>query len=214
VLVTDGIAEATGEGGRFGEERLRAEVAGAPNPAGTVQRVESALRAYRAEALDDDVAILAVSRAAASEEPRAGYPSLNGSGDAEAHGALVGRLFSAFNQRDAAAIVELCSPQMEFYAVTAEEAGRAAPYVGPDGLHDYLTDVERIWEELLITPSRVEARGDCLLVLGRVYVRSRELGIRDMPVAWIWWLREGLFVRGEVFADPENAVASFARAAA
>ncbi|HVY79039.1 MAG TPA: nuclear transport factor 2 family protein [Solirubrobacterales bacterium] len=132
----------------------------------------------------------------------------------EAPEALVGRLFNAFNQRDAEAIVGLCSPRMEFFAVTGEELGRDAPYVGPDGLRDYLADVERFWEELLITPGSVERRGDWLLVHGRVYVRNRELGIRDMPVAWIWRVEDGLFVRGEVFADPAGAVERFAQAAA
>ena len=133
---------------------------------------------------------------------------------AESHEELVGRLFHAFNQRDTETIVALCSPEMEFVAVTAEEVGRGAPYSGSQGLGQYLADVERIWEELLITPSRVERSEDRLLVIGRVYVRSRELGIRDMPVAWIWRLRDGLFVRGEVFTDPEEAVRRFARAPA
>jgi ketosteroid isomerase-like protein len=133
---------------------------------------------------------------------------------AESHETLVGRLYNAFNQRDATEIVALCSPRMEFFAVTAEEVGRGAPYVGPDGLRDYLDDVAQVWEELLVTPSRVERRDDRLLVVGRVYVRSRELGIRDMPVAWIWRVENGLFVRGEVFADPERAVADFVQAAA
>jgi ketosteroid isomerase-like protein len=132
----------------------------------------------------------------------------------EAPEALVGRLYNAFNQRDEATIVELCSSRMEFFAVTAEEVGRGAPYVGPEGLRDYLDDVARIWEELLITASRAERREDRLLVVGRVYVRNRELGIRDMPVAWVWWMKDGLFVRGEVFADPERAVAHFVQAAA
>lgn len=132
----------------------------------------------------------------------------------EPHEALVGRLFHAFNQRDPKGIVALCSEQMQFVAVTGEEAGRESPYRGHQGLHDYLADVEKVWDELLITPGRVERRGDRLLVLGRVYVRSRELGIRDMPAAWIWELREDRFVRGEVFADPERALVSFAGAAA
>jgi ketosteroid isomerase-like protein len=123
---------------------------------------------------------------------------------------LVGRLFNAFNQRDAGEIVALCSSRMEFFALTAEEVGRGAPYVGPQGLRDYLNDVEQFWEELLITPGRVERRGDRLLVLGRVFVRNRELGIRDMPVGWIWQVKDGLFVRGEVFADPGEAVSRFA----
>jgi ketosteroid isomerase-like protein len=133
---------------------------------------------------------------------------------AEAPETLVGRLFNAFNQRDFGQIVEVCSPRMEFFAITAEEVGRDAAYVGPEGLSDYLKDVERFWEELLITPGRVERRDDRLLVLGRVFVRNRELGIRDMPVAWIWQIEAGLFVRGEVFADPDEAVSRFARAPA
>ena len=31
-----------------------------------------------------------------------------------------------------------------------------------------------------------------------------------MPVAWIWEVRDGRFVRGEVFPEPEQAVARFA----
>ena len=27
-----------------------------------------------------------------------------------------------------------------------------------------------------------------------------------MPAAWIWGVREGRFIRGEVFRDPEEAV--------
>lgn len=129
---------------------------------------------------------------------------------AEAPENLVGRLFNAFNQRDAGEIVALCASRMEFFALTAEEVGRGAPYVGPEGLRDYLNDVEEFWEELLITPGRVERHEDRLLVLGRVFVRNRELGIRDMPVAWIWQVEDGLFVRGEVFADPDEALSRFA----
>ena len=57
-----------------------------------------------------------------------------------------------------------------------------------------------------IVPKVVEAHGRSLLVRGRVYARSRPLGIRDMPVAWIWDLADGKFTRGEVFRDPEEAV--------
>jgi ketosteroid isomerase-like protein len=129
----------------------------------------------------------------------------------EGHEALIERLFNAFNRRDADAIVALCAEDMEFFAVTGEEVGREAPYRGREGLREYLTDVERVWEELLITPSTVESRGPRLLVCGQVYLRSRELGIRDMPAAWIWRVRDGLFDRGEAFADPARAIAHFDR---
>jgi ketosteroid isomerase-like protein len=125
------------------------------------------------------------------------------------HAVLVERLFDAFNRRDVKEIEEVCDEDLEFFSVTGETVGRTDPYVGPTGLRDYLSDVAQAWEELLITPSRVEHRGDSLLVRGRVYARSRELGIRDMPVAWIWLVREGRFVRGEVFTDPQAAAARF-----
>ncbi len=131
----------------------------------------------------------------------------------EAPEMLIGRLFNAFNQRNVEEIVALCSPRMEFFAITGEEVGRETPYVGPEGLRDYLADVERFWEELLITPGSVETRDGRLLVFGRVYVRNRELGIRDMPVAWVWKVENDLFVRGEVFANPADAVDRFAQAA-
>lgn len=123
--------------------------------------------------------------------------------------ALVERLFDAFNHRDAAGIAAICDEEMEFFPVTAEEVGRPAPYTGSAGLHDYLDDVSRVWEELLITAQDVLAREDRLLIQGRVYLRSRESGIRDMPAAWIWELRDGLFIRGEVFVDPIEASRRF-----
>jgi ketosteroid isomerase-like protein len=125
--------------------------------------------------------------------------------------ALVRRLYECFNLRDEACIFELCDDSMEFFPVVTREAvGRVAPYTGPAGLRDYLADVSQAWEELQIIPSEIEARGEALLVRGRVYARSREFGIRDVPAAWIWHLRDGRFVRGEVFPDAEQAVARFA----
>ena len=63
VIVTDGIAEAQGEEGRFGEARLRAELGGTSNPAMALQRLEASLHAFTEGGLDDDVAMLAIARA-------------------------------------------------------------------------------------------------------------------------------------------------------
>jgi serine phosphatase RsbU (regulator of sigma subunit) len=62
VVVTDGITEAEGSGGRFGEERLRMHLSGAGSPAHVVQRLEGALHVFTEGSLDDDAAILAVCR--------------------------------------------------------------------------------------------------------------------------------------------------------
>lgn len=133
---------------------------------------------------------------------------------AEEYATLVERLFDAFNRRNVGEIAAICDQGVELLSITGNRFGRGAPYIGPAGLRDYVADVGRTWEELLMTPCEVERRQDLLLVHGRVYVRGHELGIRDMPVAWIWELRDGRFVRGEAFADPRAAVARFAGAPA
>ncbi len=196
VVVTDGITEALGPEGRFGEDRLHAELAGIVSPALAAQKLEGALYEFTAGDFDDDAAILALGPASTKAE-------LAPEEDRE----LVERLYDAFNRRDAGAISELCEPTMGFFPVgTAEAVGRGAPYVGPEGLRDYLSDVERAWEDLQITPKVIERHGSSLLVRGRVYVRSRELGIRDMPAAWIWDAAGGRFQRGEIFRDPQQAM--------
>jgi Stage II sporulation protein E (SpoIIE)/GAF domain len=60
VAVTDGITEAGGPSERFGEARLRAELAGSASPAISVSKLEGALDLFTAGALDDDAAALAV----------------------------------------------------------------------------------------------------------------------------------------------------------
>jgi serine phosphatase RsbU (regulator of sigma subunit)/ketosteroid isomerase-like protein len=202
VVVTDGVTEAHGEDERFGEGRLRAQLAGVASPALATQKIEVALNEFVGGMLEDDAAIVAIAPASADVEPAP-----------EPEQELIERLYNAFNNRDAAEIVAVCDPRMGFFPIgTAEQVGRDAPYVGPEGLTEYLRDVERAWDELQIVPKVVEAHGHSLLVRGRVYARSRPLGIRDMPVAWIWDLAEGKFTRGEVFRDPEEAVRRLAAA--
>jgi serine phosphatase RsbU (regulator of sigma subunit) len=86
VVVTDGIAEACGSEGRFGEERLRSELGGVTSPVQAVQRLEIALQSFTDGRLDDDVAILALTPASprahggrslslASADPVAGLTS-------------------------------------------------------------------------------------------------------------------------------------------
>jgi ketosteroid isomerase-like protein len=128
---------------------------------------------------------------------------------------LIAALYDCFNRRDEEGIRSLCDDDMAFYPVgTAEAVGRDAPYVGPEGLREYLRDIAEVWEELRIVTTEQEFRGSLVLVRGRVYARSRELGIRDFPVAWVWEIRDGLLLRGEVFPDPDQAAVRFKAIAA
>jgi serine phosphatase RsbU (regulator of sigma subunit) len=62
VIVTDGITEAQGPEGRFGEERLHAELSGAGDPALIMRRLEAVFNSFTEGNHDDDVAILALAR--------------------------------------------------------------------------------------------------------------------------------------------------------
>jgi serine phosphatase RsbU (regulator of sigma subunit) len=62
VIVTDGITEAQGREGRFGEARLHAELRGCGDPALVMRKLEAALNSFTEGRHDDDVAILALAR--------------------------------------------------------------------------------------------------------------------------------------------------------
>jgi serine phosphatase RsbU (regulator of sigma subunit) len=63
VLITDGITEARGREGRFGEKRLRAQLRGARSPVLAVQRLEGSLHSFTEGNFEDDMAMLAIARA-------------------------------------------------------------------------------------------------------------------------------------------------------
>ncbi len=75
VIVTDGITEAVGSEGRFGEDRLRTELSGAGDPALIMRRLEAALNAFTEGRHDDDVAILALARGSGDSAAGASFVS-------------------------------------------------------------------------------------------------------------------------------------------
>jgi serine phosphatase RsbU (regulator of sigma subunit) len=63
VVITDGITEARGPEGRFGEERLRSHLRGVRNPVLAVQHLEGSLHSFTEGRFEDDIAMLAIARA-------------------------------------------------------------------------------------------------------------------------------------------------------
>lgn len=117
-------------------------------------------------------------------------------------------LYDALNRRSVDEMLSVCHPELEVALVTGELAGRSEPYRGHAGLRRYMADVERIWDELLVTPHRMAERDEDLLVWGRVYARSKTLGMRDLPVVWLWNERDSLLWRGSLVQDPARALTS------
>ncbi len=93
-------------------------------------------------------------------------------------------------------------------AATPRTSGRRA-------CADYLADVAQIWEELLITPSEVEREARSAAGPGpRLRAQPRARHPRHARSAWIWEVRDGRFVRGEVFPTRSRRATRFELVAA
>jgi ketosteroid isomerase-like protein len=120
--------------------------------------------------------------------------------------AVIRRLFDAFTRRDLDATLELMDPKVEFYAPTATLADERTSYRGHDGIRDYFADIERLWEELRVTPGEYRAEGDKVLVLGRIHARGAVGYLADSRAGWLWKLSDGRVTHGHVYTNPDDAV--------
>ena len=118
---------------------------------------------------------------------------------------LVQPMFDALNARDHETLEELCDERVEVVVLPSEAGARENPYVGHSGLRDLLADAAA-WEDLVLTPGETQLRGDTALVRGRVHTRSRELGLRDLPVAWVLRASDGRLASVRVFTELDDAI--------
>jgi ketosteroid isomerase-like protein len=120
---------------------------------------------------------------------------------------VVKATFAAFAARDLDTVLAHSDPNIEFWAVTGERAGRDEPYRGHPGLREYFRDVARMWEELRLTPKEFRAAGDFVLVTGKVSARSRSRTVTG-STGWVWRVRDGKVVYGRVYASAADAIAA------
>jgi len=119
---------------------------------------------------------------------------------------IVRRAFAAFEQRDAEALVELCSPDVVFEPVTARLAAGGEPYRGHEGMRRYLDDVARVWQELRPAPDAFhEGDGGIVVATGRVYAWGVGRVI-DSPAGWLWRIQDGRVAYGRIFGTATAAL--------
>jgi ketosteroid isomerase-like protein len=120
---------------------------------------------------------------------------------------VVRRMFAAFADRDLAAMLPEMDAEVVFLPVTANLTTGGVPYRGHEGIARYLEDVAEVWPGLRLFPEEMRDLGDVVVVLGRVLARGGGM-ILDQPTGWVFTLREGKIVRGDVFGSHEEALAA------
>ena len=104
---------------------------------------------------------------------------------------VVRGLYDAFERRDLDAMLAAFSDDAELhFEGTARLAGRSQPYRGHQGLREYLVDVERLWDELVLHATDYRAVPGSVIVMGHITGRRQGLDVRRASV-WTWKVKDG-----------------------
>jgi ketosteroid isomerase-like protein len=116
--------------------------------------------------------------------------------NAAAEIAVVRALYEAFARRDIEGALPYLAESFRLLPVgTAGLIGRTEPYVGVQGLRDYLADAERVWSSLELRADDVRAVAGNVVVFGTVRgVRAGSSEVVERRLLWTWKLEDGLAV--------------------
>lgn len=104
---------------------------------------------------------------------------------------VVQAIYAAFARRDLGQMTALlCEDVVLHLQGTGRLSGREGPYVGHDGVREYLADVGAIWEHLELHADDVRAIADSVVVFGHARGRLRGNDV-TRRVVWTWQLRDG-----------------------
>jgi ketosteroid isomerase-like protein len=80
-------------------------------------------------------------------------------------------------------------------------------YDGAEGTLRFLTDWTAAWDDWRLEVHDVLDAGDRVVVLLSQHGRSKSTGLPvDMEFAQVWYMRDGLQRRMEMYSDPEQAL--------
>src|SRR4051794_14695735 len=89
-----------------------------------------------------------------------------------AHADAVRAIYAAFARRDVDAALAHIAPESELHLRgTADASGREEPYRGHQGVRDYFTDVDGVWDELQLHAEDFRMLPGVVIVLGHVVAR-------------------------------------------
>jgi ketosteroid isomerase-like protein len=104
---------------------------------------------------------------------------------------VVKGIYDAFAERDLDRMADLLSTDCVLqFEGTAKLVGRREPYIGHQGLQDYLQDVERVWDELVLHAHDFRAVPGSVIVMGHITGQRQGLDVRRASV-WTWKVAHG-----------------------
>jgi ketosteroid isomerase-like protein len=119
--------------------------------------------------------------------------------------AVVRQLLDAFVQRDGDRLAAVVAEDFVFEPLSTEVAPRGR-YEGPEGMREYLRDVDEVWRQFDLRVTAIEETEGHVLVTGRIYARARTSSlVADDPVAFAWQVEGDRAVWGKVFLSESAA---------
>jgi ketosteroid isomerase-like protein len=120
--------------------------------------------------------------------------------------ALVRRSLEAICTFDLDTLLEVYAPDVVMLPLTGTRV-ESGGYRGHDGVREYISEAEDLWEVLEPVGEVFTDFGDHVLVTGRCRVRGRSSGAESNPVcAWVIGVRDGQIVSHRACESYEEAL--------
>ena len=117
-------------------------------------------------------------------------------------------MYAALAERDFETLAELAVPDFELDIT--DRVLNPATYRGEEGLRQFLSEVDELWESMEMRIERLVELDDEVLALLVVDIKGRGSGlVLEDRIAQRWTARGGRLVRMRVYADQAAALAEF-----
>jgi ketosteroid isomerase-like protein len=116
---------------------------------------------------------------------------------------MVLRSYAAFARDDIETAVATVHPEVEW--IEPDEFPHGGRRQGPEAVADYLRSSRALWAELVSEPT-AHRRGEDIVGVHHVFGRLLNGSPRDVTVADVFTIRNGLVVRMQAYADPAEAL--------
>jgi ketosteroid isomerase-like protein len=121
---------------------------------------------------------------------------------------ILRRGYAALAEGGVEEMLELTDPEFEL-VTPSSLASEPGIFRGHDGVRAWFASFDGAMEGVRLEARTLEGFGDNVLVETVLHARGRATGIEAEQVAFlVWTVRDGLVVRGEAFAEREDALAA------